>query len=104
MDLQLAERPRHVPAPDQTVVEKLEQRLGRLHTRQRLGIEADLEGRIFGRGINFFHPENWSRSAPLIRTALKLTGLYWRARQNAERIQIRRHEVVLDELPTSFDC
>jgi predicted MPP superfamily phosphohydrolase len=105
MDLQLAESLRHraVPAPDQTVVEKLEQRLGRLHARQRLGIEADLEGRVFGQGINFFHPENWSRSAPLIRTTLKLTGLYWRGRQNAERIQIRHHDVVLHELPASFD-
>ena len=28
----------------------LEQRLGRLHARQRLGIERELEGKIFGRG------------------------------------------------------
>jgi len=105
MHLQLAEKPRHHPCAslDQGVLEKLELRLGRLHARQRLGIEEDLEGRIFGQGLNFFHPENWSRSATLIRTALKLTGLYWRARKNTERIQIRHHDVVLHELPASFD-
>src|SRR5437764_9417761 len=105
MDLKLAEIARRgaLPYPDREVLEQLERRLGRLHARQRLGIEEDHEGHIFGHGINFFHPENWSRSALLIRATLKLTGLYWRARKNAERIQIRRHDVVLRELPAAFD-
>src|ERR1700757_2983448 len=105
MDLQLAEKPRHSvePAIDQEILEKLESRLGRLHARQRLGIEDDQEGKIFGQGINFFHPENWRRSPSIIRNALKLTGLYWRARRNAENIQIRRHDIRLPDLPASFD-
>ncbi len=105
MDLQLAEKTRRQACPslDRGVLEKLELRLGRLHARQRLGIEEDLEGRIFGQGINYFHPENWSRSPAIIRTALKLTGLYWRACKNAERIQIRHHDVLLHDLPASFD-
>ena len=37
----------------------LEQRLGRLHARQRLGIERELEGKVFGRGPKSFHIENW---------------------------------------------
>jgi uncharacterized protein len=89
--------------PDEDVLEKLERRLGRLHARQRIGIEDDLEARVFGQGLNFFHPENWHRSPMVIRTALKLTGLYRRARKNAENIQIRHTDIRLPQLPSSFD-
>jgi hypothetical protein len=40
-------------------VNKLEQPLGRLHAKLRLGIELDHGAQIFGQGINFFHIENW---------------------------------------------
>src|SRR5207302_9097205 len=105
MDFQLAEKPRHRPGRsiDRGVLEKLEERLGRLHARQRLGIEDESEGRVFGQGINFFHPENWYLSASVIRTALMATGLYWRARKNAEDIKIRRHEFRSPKVPGSFD-
>ncbi len=87
---------------NQDIIEKLEHRLGRLHARQRLGIEDDHEGRVFGQGINFFHPENWYCSPAIIRGALKLVGLYGRARRNAEDVQIRRHDIVMPELPEAF--
>ena len=85
------------------IVEHLGQRLGRLHAKQRIGIEDDHEARVFGQGLNYFHPENWYYSPAVIRNALKLTGLYWRARKNAERIQIRHYDIVLPQLPTAFD-
>jgi len=85
------------------ILEKLEHRLGRLHARLRLGIEDDHEGRVFGQGINFFHPENWYFSPAVIRGALKLVGLYGRARRNAENVQIRRHDITMPELPKAFD-
>jgi predicted MPP superfamily phosphohydrolase len=85
------------------VIEKLEQRLGRLHARLRLGIEDDHEGRVFGQGISFFHPENWYFSPTIIRSALKLVGLYGRARRNAEDVQIRRHDSVMPRLPEAFN-
>ena len=99
MDLQLAEKPRRRPglSIDCDVPEELEERLGRLHARQRLGIEDEREG------IKFFHREKWYLSASLIRTALMATGLYWRARKNAENIKIRRHDFRSPELPASFD-
>ncbi|HYZ41657.1 MAG TPA: metallophosphoesterase [Stellaceae bacterium] len=105
MDLQLAVKPPQVIAGsrNQDVLERLEKRLGRLHARQRLGIEDDHELRVFGQGINFFHPENWYHSPLLVRTALQLTGLYWRARKNAANIQIRRHDIRFPDLPISFD-
>jgi hypothetical protein len=33
------------------VLSRLEQRLGRLHARQRLGIETDHEAQVFGQGL-----------------------------------------------------
>lgn len=85
------------------LIEKLEKRLGRLHARQRLGIEKDYEAQAFGHGTNFFHIENWYPMYPVIEKSLKLTGLYWRGRRNAGNIQVRRHDVKLPELPQSFD-
>ncbi|HUH85928.1 MAG TPA: metallophosphoesterase [Stellaceae bacterium] len=88
---------------DKDVLLKLEQRLGRLHARQRLGIETDHEARVFGYGINFFHIENWYSVHSVIRTALWLAGLYRRGRHNAERVLVRRNEIVLKRLPPAFD-
>jgi predicted MPP superfamily phosphohydrolase len=82
---------------------KLEQRLGRLHARQRLGIETDHEAQVFGQGINFFHIENWYSVHSIIRTALKLTGLYRRGRRNAARILVRHNDIRFKELPSLFD-
>ncbi len=87
----------------QDLTEKLERRLGRLHARQRLGIERDFEAHVFGHGINFFHIENWYSFHSLVQATLKLTGLYWRGRRNAGNIQVRHHHVRQPELPTSFD-
>jgi uncharacterized protein len=96
-------RMRDGPAIDDDVADRLERRLGRLYARQRLGIEGDREARVFGRGMNYFHPENWYLSPPVVRIALTLTGLYWRARKNAARIEIRRNDIAVAALPAAFD-
>jgi len=88
---------------NEDIVEHLERRLGRLHARQRIGIEDDHEARVLGQGLNYLHPKNWYYRPAIIRKALKLTGLYWRARKNTERIQIRHYDIVLPELPSAFD-
>jgi len=85
------------------ILRKLDERLGPLHAKQRFGIEQDREGQIFGRGLTFFHLENWYPAPWIIRNVLKATGLYWRAHRNAERIQVKHNEVQLKELPTLFD-
>jgi uncharacterized protein len=90
-------------AINQAPLTKLELRLGRLYARQRLGIERDHEARIFGQGINFFHTENWYSVHSVIRAALKLTGLYWRGVQNAQRIQVKHNEIRFKTLPSRFD-
>jgi uncharacterized protein len=91
------------PGLTQELLDKLEKRLGRLHARQRLGIEKDYEAHIFGHGTNFFHIENWYSIHSVIRYTLKLTGLYARGCRNAENVQVRHHHVKLPELPASFD-
>jgi predicted MPP superfamily phosphohydrolase len=85
------------------ILAELETRLGRLHARQRLGIERDHEAQIFGQGLTFVHLENWVSVQSIIRGALKLTGLYWRARRNAERIVLRHNEISFKALPPRFD-
>ena len=85
------------------ILSSLEQRLGRLHARQRLGIEADHENQIFGQGLNFFHIENWYSVHSIIRAMLKLTGLYWRGRRNAERVRLNTNEIHSAKLPSLFD-
>jgi uncharacterized protein len=88
---------------DDAIASKLEQRLRRLHARQRLGIEKDHEAQIFGQGINFFHIENWYSIHSLIRNALKLSGTFWRGQRNAERVQVRRNYIRLQRLPRAFN-
>jgi uncharacterized protein len=90
-------------ATDDAIANKLERRLGRLHAKQRLGIEKDHEAQIFGQGINFFHIENWYSIHSLIRTAFKLSGIYWRGRRNAERVQVRHNYICCQRLPRAFD-
>ncbi len=85
------------------IVHQLEARLGRLYARQRLGIENDVDTRIFGQGINFLHIENWYSLQTVIRNTLKLTGLYRRGCRNTARIQIRHNRVSLPGLPPEFD-
>jgi uncharacterized protein len=85
------------------LLRRLEERLGPLHARQRLGIEKDHEAQVFGQGLTFFHLENWYSAPAIIRTILKLAGLYWRARRNAESIVVRRNDLRFAELPPAFD-
>jgi uncharacterized protein len=88
---------------DEDILAKLEQRLGRLHARQRLGIETDHEAQVFGQGLNLFHIENWYSIHSAIRSALRLVGLYGRGRSNAESVVVRHNDIWFKELPPLFD-
>jgi uncharacterized protein len=85
------------------LLRQLEERLGPVPARQRLEIEKDHEAQVFGQGLTFFHLENWYSAPAIIRITLKLTGLYWRARRNAESIIVRRNDLRFAELPPAFD-
>jgi predicted MPP superfamily phosphohydrolase len=88
--------------PDE-IERRLEARLGRVHARQRLGIEREHESQAFGQGLTFFHLENLPVSHALIETVLRLSGLFWIGRANASRVEVRVNEVVSDCLPRAFD-
>ncbi|HXU57121.1 MAG TPA: metallophosphoesterase, partial [Verrucomicrobiae bacterium] len=88
---------------DADILTMLERRLGRLHARQRLGIEREFEGKVFGRGLKLFHLENWYSAPRLIRTTLKATGLYARGRRNADRVLLRENPLSFADLPPAFD-
>jgi predicted MPP superfamily phosphohydrolase len=85
------------------VSDTLKRRLGRLHARQRLGIEKDHEAQVFGQGLNFFHIENLTPSHFLIRAILMATGLYWRGINNAAKVALRHNRIALPQLPEVFD-
>ena len=87
--------------PDE-ICNRLEERLGRVHARQRLGIEREHEAQVFGQGLNFFHIENLTTSHVLIRAALMVTGLYWRGLNNAKQVRVTHNVIRSSRLPASF--
>ncbi|WP_395664632.1 metallophosphoesterase [Methylocella sp.] len=104
--------PAAAPAPaarpldgsDETAVAlRLARRLGEVHARQRVGIEAEHEAQAFGQGLNFFHVENWYSVHAMMRLALTACGLWGRGRRNAARLVVRRNEIRSARLPADFD-
>jgi uncharacterized protein len=85
------------------VTARLEQRLGRLHARLRLGLEADHEAQVFGQGITYFHFENLPWSHLVVQSFLMMTGLYWQGRRNAANVIVRRNDIASKKIPPSFD-
>lgn len=80
----------------------LEERLGRLHARARLGIEDEHASQVFRRAPSVFHPENWYSLPALIRTSMRLSGLMSRARRNARTIHTVHNELAEPGLPAAF--
>jgi predicted MPP superfamily phosphohydrolase len=81
----------------------LQERVGKVHLQQRLGIEGDSEHKIFGQGRNLFHIENWYSSRPLIRNSLRLMALHGRGRRNARKLVVRHNHITVRGLPAAFD-
>lgn len=88
---------------NRSVFEDLEQRIGRIHLRQRLGLESDYEAKILRRGVNFFHLENWYSVHAFIRNSLRLVGLHGIGQRNALDIQVTRNTVPIAHLPAAFE-
>ena len=87
----------------QDVYELLEKRLGRRHARLRFGVENEHEAQVFDQGIDYFHIGNLRLSPLMIRTCLKLTGLYGRGCKNAAQIEVRHNHIRLPKIPKAFD-
>ena len=91
------------PVCSEDVLTQLEDRLGRVHARLRLGLEREHEAQAFGQGLTFLHLENIPAIQALIEAILRVSGTYWRGRSNAARVVLNRNVVCLPSLPASFD-
>jgi predicted MPP superfamily phosphohydrolase len=87
----------------ETSLQDLINRIGAAHVERRLTTETEHEAQLFGQGTIFFNLENASFAPQIIKMALQLTGLYGRARKNADRVLIRHNTVRSGHLPESFD-
>jgi predicted MPP superfamily phosphohydrolase len=90
------------PARDDELL-KLENRLGRAHAIQRLGLENDNEAKSLGRGFSFFDDESLIYSHRLVSSVLKLAGVYWLGRANAAKLRLRENHLISPRLPKAFD-
>ena len=81
----------------------LVKRIGSEHVERRVNTEDAHEAQVFGQGLLFFNLENWRRAPWLIKSVLRVTGLYGRAQRNANEIAIRRTNLTFDDLPPAFD-
>ncbi len=79
---------------------QLEDRLGPVHARQRLGIEAERESHVLRGARSFIHLEYSVHS--LIRNVLRMVGLHGRGRRNALDIGLVDHSVPVPHLPAAF--
>jgi len=84
-------------------LQSLVNRIGAEHVERRLKVETEHEAQLFGQGLIFFNVENWYTAPSIIRSALKLSGLYSRARRNADQIVIRRSLFEFANLPSEFE-
>lgn len=88
---------------DHDIRHRLEQRLGRAHARQRLGLEHDHEADAFGHGRTFLHPENWFALHGLIRLVLRLSLTWGRGQRNAAAVRLRQNTLHSRRLPPAFN-
>ena len=88
---------------EREILAQLESRLGHFHARQRLSIESANRPRVFGNGINFFHPENWYSIYSVTKQILKLSGFYGRAYRNTLNFELVENSVNLPLLPRAFN-
>jgi len=78
-------------------------RIGAEHVERRLKVETEHEAQLFGQGLIIFNLENWYSAPWIIGSALKLMGLYNRARHNADQIAIKTNLLEFESLPPAFE-
>jgi predicted MPP superfamily phosphohydrolase len=86
-----------------SALQDLVERVGLDHVERRLRIEIEHEAQLFGQGLIFFNLENWYSAPWIIKTALKMTGLYGRARRNADHVVVKKNSIAFANLPPAFD-
>lgn len=88
---------------DDDTARPVEQRLGRVHLRQRLGIEREHEVRVAVRRATPFRLRRVPMIRALVYATLWVAGLHGRAARNADAVVLRDNEVRSPRLPAPFD-
>ncbi len=91
------------PNEKEALEERLARRLGRVHLRQRLGIEDIYEAKVFGQGRSFLALENLDSLGAVINTLLKATFFSARGQKNARDLVVRENTFAIPNLPNVFD-
>ncbi len=93
----------HTPDHKDELLEyRLSLRPGPVHARQRLGIEREVEARVFGRDRQSFHLENLAYAPAFIRLCLQMTGLFRRAQNNSRRLRTVNNRFHIPNLPEAL--
>jgi len=87
---------------DPAILEQIAGRLGQAHAARRLAVENRHEDEVTRSRLHFLHRDNWFGHPHVIKTALILTGLYWRGRRNSGKVIIRRNVIAFPDLPQAF--
>jgi predicted MPP superfamily phosphohydrolase len=83
--------------------EKVIERIGPTHFRQRFSLQAEHASEFFWRARTLIHIENANWLMTVLRLLLKATGLYSVGYRNFRNVQIVHNDVWLSGLPRSFE-
>lgn len=81
----------------------LRKRIGRLHLKQRMNIQANYVAKLFSFNRRHIHIENMFWLHNVLSWALKATFLHSRAAGNALGIEVRNNKVDIPDLPENFN-
>jgi hypothetical protein len=87
---------------DDAIENQMEQRLGRLHAKQCLGIKKDHEAQIPVRESISSTLRTGTQFIRLFEN-IKLGGIHWRVRRNPERVRVGHNYARFERLPCAFD-
>jgi predicted MPP superfamily phosphohydrolase len=85
------------------IPESLQQRVGRLYARQRLGMERDQEADVAAQEVKLLRMESAPSAHLAIRAAVVMSGLYRRGLRNSARVELSHNHIDSPRLPPSFD-
>lgn len=88
---------------DSTLFTQLLERIGPNHARERLKLQAIHSAFRFGTRGHHFFPENLDFLSPILKSFLKVFGLWERGVQTSLHYQIVEQRVSLRNLPAAFE-
>jgi uncharacterized protein len=78
------------------VLNRLETRLGPLHSKLRLGLEREHEAHVLSQRLS-------SIRSDAVEAVLRASGTYWRGQANARNVELRCNDVLIERLSEDFE-